>query len=229
MRVTVTEDARQAGVAAAQELALALRESIRERGRGVLALSRLDSDSALLLELVQADLDWAQVHVLQVDERVVGPQDARRNALNLRAALIERGPLPPANWHAMPVEQQNREASAESYGDVLRQLSGPEPRIDAIHLGLGTDGHTASLLPDSPALGEKQRLVSWATSADGQLRMTLTYPALDRARRIVWLVTGAAKAPMLAQLIDGSTPLPATRVERAEAVVIVDAAAHGTS
>jgi 6-phosphogluconolactonase len=132
----------------------------------------------------------------------------------------------------MPVESPDLEGAGSRYAQTLRELAGDPVVLDLVHLGLGPDGHTASLVPGDPALDIVDADVAVSGVYQGRRRMTLTYPVLDRSRRIVWLVTGADKAPMLARLYAGDDSIPAGRVRRDRAVVLADraaAAAPGTA
>jgi 6-phosphogluconolactonase/glucosamine-6-phosphate isomerase/deaminase len=125
----------------------------------------------------------------------------------------------------MPVEAANLEAAAAEYAVTLRDLAGTPPVLDLVHLGLGPDGHTASLVPGDPVLGVTTADVAVTGAYQGRRRMTLTYPALDRARSVLWLVTGADKTEMLRRLRDGDPTIPAGRVRSDRATVLADAAA----
>lgn len=127
----------------------------------------------------------------------------------------------------MPVEFPDTAVAAARYGATLREVAGSPPVIDLVHLGLGPDGHTASLVPGDPVLAVADADVAVTGIYQGRLRMTLTYPVLDRARRILWLVTGAEKAGMLARLRKGDPAIPAGRVRQANALVLADRAAAG--
>ena len=161
---------------------------------------------------------WEGVVVYQVDERVAPADDPNRNLLHLTEAL---GGVP-ARVVPMPVEDDDLEAAAASYGDQL-----PE-HFDLVHLGLGPDGHTASLVPGDAVLSVEDRLVALTQPYQDHVRMTLTYPALARARQLIWLVTGADKQEPLAKLMGGDASIPAGRVEAASSLVIADADAAAT-
>ena len=157
-------------------------------------------------------MDWAAVDVFQVDERVAPDGDPDRNLTHLRASL------PAAATHSirpMPVTDEDLEAAADGYAAALPLA------LDLVHLGLGPDGHTASLGPGDPILEERERLGGIAGPYQGRRRMTLTYPALAAARRIVWLVTGADKRDALAKLVGGDPSIPAGRVPAESATAVV--------
>ncbi|MCW5638096.1 MAG: 6-phosphogluconolactonase [Rubrivivax sp.] len=136
-----------------------------------------------------------------------------------RASRAAAGP------HALPVEATDLRAAARAYGARLRLHAGTPPVLDLVHLGLGPDGHTASLLPGDAALAVADAEVALAGPYQGRRRLTLTYPVLNRARRVLWLVTGADKRAMLARLRAGDPTIPAGRVEPAHALVLADRAA----
>jgi 6-phosphogluconolactonase len=128
----------------------------------------------------------------------------------------------------MPVEEEDLVAAAAAYGSTLRRIAGSPPHLDLIHLGLGADGHTASLIPGDPALEEMDKEVTVTGPYQGYRRMTLTYPALEHARQILWVVTGADKMAALARLRAGDSSIPAGRVPTHHAVLLADSAATGT-
>jgi 6-phosphogluconolactonase len=228
MRVIVTADPEAAAQAAAAEFARACATAVTERGRACLALSGGQSPRRAFELFADAPLPWADVYVAQVDERCVPRDDARRNRATLEQVLVERGPLPRANLLAMPVDRDDVEHAAIEYSRLLAQQLGPSPRFDLVHLGLGEDGHTASLVPGDAALDVDDRDVTLSATYQGTRRMTLTVPALRRARERLWLVTGEAKATALAALLAGSADTPAARVLREDDIVVADRAASGS-
>jgi len=125
----------------------------------------------------------------------------------------------------MPVEAPNLEVAASQYADTLRQIAGSPPVLDLVHLGLSVDGHTASLVPGDPILEVADADVAVTGLYQGWRRMTLTVPILNRARQVLWLVTGADKASMLARLRNGDASIPAGRIRRERALVLADQAA----
>jgi 6-phosphogluconolactonase/glucosamine-6-phosphate isomerase/deaminase len=165
------------------------------------------------------------VYVAQVDERVAPAGHPDRNLTYLRETLLRRVTLRPEQICAMPVESPDLEAAAARYALRLRAIAGSPPVLDLIHLGLGPDGHTASLVPGDPVLNVTETDVALTGIYQQRRRMTLTYPMLNRARRILWVVTGSEKAGMLARLRDGDVTIPAGRVHPARALVLADRAA----
>lgn len=220
MRV-VAPSAAAAAANAAQWIASSLREAIAARDIATLALSGGSTPQLMLQRLAAETLPWQQLTVLQVDERIVPEGDPRRNLQLQRAVLVERGPLPAANLVAMPV------AGPGSLESAALAYAARCARIDVLHLGLGEDGHTASLLPGDALLDEASALVGISGMHAGTRRMTLTFPAINAARRIVWLVVGEAKRARLQELTQGKGEVPALRVRRSGAVVFADAAAAG--
>jgi 6-phosphogluconolactonase len=229
MKLEVLADADAVAETAAGIIAADARNAVAARGRFVVAVSGGSTPWIMLRALAGKDLPWSGVHVLQVDERVAPAGDADRNLTRLRDSLLKHAPLPPAQIHAMPVEAIDLAAAADRYAATLRDLAGVPPVLDLVHLGLGPDGHTASLVPGDPVLEVTDADVALTGVYQGRCRMTLTYPTLDRARRVLWLVTGAEKAAMLARLRDGDRSIPAGRVYAGQALVLADRAASGVS
>jgi 6-phosphogluconolactonase len=218
-----TPDPERAASVAADEVAAACRRAVTERGRAVIALSGGETPWKMIRALCSISLPWERIHVAQVDERLVPRGDPRRNLARLEEILVQQGPLPPANLLAMPVESEDPEHAARAYQQTLERRAGTPACLDLVQLGLGTDGHTASLVPGDPVLAVRDRDVAVTAPYLGTPRMTLTCPALSRARQRLWLVTGAGKADRLRQLLDGSGDAPATSVAREDSVVVADA------
>jgi 6-phosphogluconolactonase len=175
------------------------------------------------------DVPWPLVHIVQVDERVAPAGDPDRNLTHLRASLLSHAPLPPEHIYAMPVEASDLGGAAAHYAATLQEIAGSPPVLDLVHLGLGPDGHTASLVPHDPVLNVHDADVAVTGIYQGHRRMTLTYPALNRSRRILWVVTGAEKRTMLQRLRSGDETIPAGRVLPARALIVADSvAAPGT-
>lgn len=193
---------------------------VADRGRFALAVSGGSTPMRMLRALTLEDVPWDRVDLLQVDERVAPDGAADRNLTALRESLPA-----PARVHPMPVERGDLEAAAKRYAETLASVAGSPPVLDLVHLGLGDDGHTASLVPGDPVLDVRDREVAISGPYQGRRRMTLTYPALDRARQVLWLVTGEGKAAMLARLHAGDAAIPAGRVRATRATVFADHAA----
>jgi 6-phosphogluconolactonase len=181
----------------------------------------------MLRALAREQAPWESVHVVQVDERVAPAGHPDRNLTHLRESLLEHAPLRPAQIHAMPVESPQLEEAARRYALTLREIAGAPPVLDLVHLGLGPDGHTASLVPGDPVLDVNDADVALTRVYQGRRRMTLTYPVLNRSRRVLWVVTGSEKVGTFARLREGDVSIPAGRVRRDQALVLADRAAAG--
>ncbi len=227
MRIEALADADAVARDAAAFTAEEARAAVAARGRFIMAVSGGHTPWKMLRALADQRLPWAQVHVVQVDERVAPAGHPDRNLTHLRESLLAHCPLRPEQVHAMPVEAEDLESASLGYAATLRQIAGDPAVLDLAHLGLGPDGHTASLVPGDPVLDIVDVDVALTEPYQDRRRMTLTYPMLDRARRIVWLVTGPEKADMLARLCAGDRSIPAGRVRQDQAVVLADHAAAG--
>jgi len=225
MKVEVLESSDAVARRAAGFIAETARAAAAARGRFVVAVSGGHTPWVMLRELATQDVPWQAVHVIQVDERIAPDGDPDRNLTHLRESLAVHAPLSPEQIHAMPVERADLEAAAADYAAILRSLAGTPPVFDLVHLGLGPDGHTASLVPGDAVLAVRDREVALTDPYQGRRRMTLTYPAIDRARRILWVVTGAEKAAMLARLCAHDRGIPAGRVVQNQGIVLADQAA----
>jgi 6-phosphogluconolactonase len=205
--VAVADDAAGAVLRVAGVITERARAAVEDRGAFTLALSRSEE---LAARLGEADMPWAHVTVFQVDERVVPFGHEDRNLTQLLAAL------PPDAVRPLPVDDPDLDAAADRYAAALL-----EP-LDLVHLGLGADGHTASLVPGDPVLELHDRLVAVTREHKGYRRMTLTYPALEAAGEIVWLVTGESKRDALSRLLAGDVSIPAARVRNDRQRVVID-------
>lgn len=225
LRIEVFVDDESAAQSAARIIAEEANAAVIDTGRFVMAVSGGRTPWMMLRALGRKSLPWDRVHVVQVDERVAPAGDADRNLTHLRESLIGQSPLRPEQIHGMPVQSADLEGAVLGYSATLCALAGSPPVLDLIHLGLGPDGHTASLVPGDPVLAVSNADVALTGPYQGRRRMTLTYPALNRARRILWLVTGSEKRDMLARLQKGDLSIPAGRVCRERAEIVADRAA----
>ena len=225
MKIEVYADADAVALEAAKRIAKAAQEAVAARGKFVMAVSGGQTPWIMLRDLAKQEVPWNGVHVVQVDERVAPEGDPDRNLTHLRESLLEHAPLRAEQIHAMPVESEDVEAACAQYALTLKTIAGLPPVLDLAHLGLGPDGHTASLVPTDPVLDVKNADVAHTGIYQNRRRMTLTYPIINRSRRVLWLVTGAEKTGMLARLQTGDVSIPAGRVSRDHAVVLADRAA----
>ena len=228
MKIETLPDADAVAQAAAAFTAAEARAAVAARGRFIMGVSGGRTPWTMLGALANEPMPWANVHVVQVDERIAPDGNADRNLTHLRESLLAHSPLAPDHVHAMPVESADLEAACERYALTLREIAGSLAVLDLAHLGLGPDGHTASLVPGDPVRDVTSADVALTGIYQGRRRMTLTYPLLNRSRRILWLVTGHEKADMLRRLYDGDHSIPAGRISREQSVVLADdaAAAH---
>jgi 6-phosphogluconolactonase len=227
MRVVVHDSADDVAKRAASMIADEARIAVLVRRRFVMAVSGGRTPWAMLRALADESVPWEHVHVVQVDERVAPSGDPDRNLTHLRESLLDVVRLPPEQLHAMPVEDSDLNAAANQYGKLLQRLAGIPAVLDLVHLGLGPDGHTASLVPGDPVLDVTDADVAMTGVYQSRTRMTLTYPIINRARRILWVVTGADKAGPLARLCARDASIPAGRVAQEHAEVFADQAAAG--
>jgi 6-phosphogluconolactonase len=219
LEVEILPDSPAVAERGAEVVAAAAAEAIAERGRFALAVSGGRTPWAMF-EALYGRMPWEKVTIFQVDERIAPEGDPDRNLTQLQRSLPPGGA---ADVRPLPVWAEDLETAAAVYAEAL-----PE-RLDLVHLGLGPDGHTASLVPGDPVLEVADRDVAVTGEYQGRRRMTLTYPALNRARQILWLVTGDDKVDALARLRAGDESIPAGRVSSDSALVVADAAAAGSS
>jgi 6-phosphogluconolactonase len=217
LELEILPDERAAAERGAEVIAVAAAEAVAGRGRFTLAVSG-GRNPWTMFGALYGRMPWEKVTIYQVDERVAPDGDDDRNLTHLLRSLPPGGA---ADVRAMPVTAHDLEAAAASYAAALPDV------FDLVHLGLGPDGHTASLLPGDLVLEVGDRDVAVTGEYQGRRRMTLTYPAINRARQILWLVTGEDKVDALQRLREGDESVPAGRISTANALVVADAAAAG--
>lgn len=215
MEVVITSDV---AVTASELLEERLAAALEDQQRASIALSGGSTPWPVFDRLAAANLDWARIDIFQVDERVAPEHHPDRNLSLLTRDFMSRVP---AVLHPMPVNETDLEVAARNYEAVL-----PE-RFDVVHLGLGSDGHTASLVPGDAALDVDDRDVAVSAMYQGRRRMTLTYRAIDRAASVVWVVTGESKSAMIGRLVAGDPGIPAGRVSADRAIVVTDVQPDG--
>jgi 6-phosphogluconolactonase len=215
-------DDRDASRRAAEIVAAAGRDAVAERGEFALALSGGKTPWGMVGLLGDMEeMPWERTRIFQVDERIAPPGDDARNLTHMvqMLSLAHQGTLRP-----MPVTSRDLDAAAAEYEAGL-----PE-RLDLVHLGLGPDGHTASLVPGDPILEvDDRRVALTAGEYQGHRRMTLTYPALAAARQILWLALGEKARDPVAKLLVGDRTIPAGRVENDHMALVADEAAAGST
>jgi len=221
MEWITSENAATAQVAAAEFIARELMQAVRERGRATFAISGGRAPWGMFEQLAAQEVTWSAVHLLQVDERIVPPDHEARNWRQFLASALARL-VPPDNQHAMPVEIEDPDLAAGQYAGILAECGGDPPILDIVHLGIGADGHTASLFADDSPLQETERTVAVSRSYECYRRLTLTLPVLNRARRVVWFAVGAGRRAALARLYEGDIAIPASHVQRDRATCFTD-------
>ncbi len=225
MEIRQCESPQDVASAGANFIAARVTEAVAERGQFLMALSGGSTPWIMLDRLAEQQLPWDRVKVFQVDERAAPEGNPERNLVQIREHFSDRVSLPPENLCAMPISADDLNAGARQYQQTLVELAGEEPVIDVVHLGLGVDGHTASLVPGDPVLKVSNRDVATTEIYNGRRRMTLTYPIINRARHILWLITGEEKAQMLGRMIQGDDDIPAGCISQVQATVLADDAA----
>lgn len=205
--IRVFPDSRALANAAAEYFVNTARDSIAERGRFTVSLSGGNTPRALYAllatEFFAKQVDWARVHIFWGDERCVPPDHAESDYLMARESLLDFVPIPSTQIYRIQAENDPVQAAAD-YEALLKAFFPNTPNFDLLLLGMGDDGHTASLFPHTTALHEKQRwVIENYVDKLGVWRVTLTLPALNAARRVLFLVSGDAKAEPLRKVLQG--------------------------
>jgi 6-phosphogluconolactonase len=222
MNYEVLTDPQSVAQRAAAMIAETARSAVAARGRFVMAVSGGHTPWLMLRELANTCVPWRSVHVVQVDERVAPEGHADRNLTHIRESLLPHAPVSPHQIYAMPVESADLQSAATDYAEVLGSIAGSPAVLDLVHLGLGPDGHAASLVPGDCVLEVASADVAVTGPYQGRRRMTLTYPILNRARRSLWVVTGSERVCMVDPLLTGDRGIPAGPVRTERAVLLAD-------
>ncbi len=210
---------------AARMTAKIARASVAERGRFLMAVSGGKTPWLMLRALGQENVPWESMHIFQVDERIAPFSHPDRNLTHIQECLLGNTLLNESQIYAMPVEGNDLEIAATSYEKTLCRIAGTPPIFDLVHLGLGSDGHTASLVPEDRVLEINDRDIAITDFYQGRQRMTLTFPIINRARNIVWVIAGADKSLMLKLLLDADSSIPAGQICQDNAFILADRAA----
>jgi len=218
LRIEVCPDADAVAERAAEFVAGQARTAVADHDHFTFAVSGGHTPWVMFARLAGIELPWEKVTIFQVDERVAPDGDPDRNLTHLRQSLPAGAA---ADIRPMPVAQNDLDRAADEYAHSLPAA------FDLVHLGLGPDGHTASLVPGDPVLEVSNRDVAVTGVYQGRRRMTLTYPVLERAPNVLWLITGEDKTDALQRLQAGDRSIPAGRISGANALVIADEAAAG--
>jgi 6-phosphogluconolactonase len=225
MNIEVLADSEAVADKSAAIIAGFARQAAADRGRFVMAVSGGRTPWVMLRALAASDVPWPAIHIVQVDERIAPEGHPDRNLTHLREVLFDLAPLRPEQIHGMPVESGDLCAATSRYAAALLEIAGSPAVLDLVHLGLGADGHTASLVPGDPVLNVDSADVALTEEYQGRRRMTLTYPILNRARRVLWVVTGSEKADAYRRLLQGDRSIPAGGIRREGAILLSDCAA----
>jgi 6-phosphogluconolactonase len=196
-----------------------INDAITDRARAVVAFSGGTTPAPMLRHLAGSDVDWTRVVIFQVDERVAPGGHDDRNATMLARELLDHVP---ATTYLMPVTDHDLRSAAAAYASLLGDVCGGV--LDVVHLGLGADGHTASLVPGDAVLDVTDADVAVTGEYQGRRRMTLTAPAINRARSIVWEVAGGEKALAVRSMLDGRD-VPGALISQEGATLVLDAPA----
>jgi 6-phosphogluconolactonase len=227
MKVEILPDEKSLARRAAAVIAKEARAAVAEHGRFVMAVSGGKSPWVMLADLADEQVPWANVHVFQIDERIAPAGDPDRNYVHLRDSLLAHAPIPPNQIYAMPVEMPDSELATKLYAQTLESVAGKPPVLDLAHLGLGPDGHTASLIPGDPVLNVTNRDIAVTGVYQGRKRMTMTYPVINRASKIMWLVSGKDKVAAFAKLRAADPSVPAGRIRQTQSLLLADKDAAG--
>jgi 6-phosphogluconolactonase len=227
MNIRILKDAETVAIEAAKLIAGMARREVISRGRFVMAVSGGKTPWMMLRALASEDVPWEGVHVVQVDERIAPAGHQDRNLTQLLENLLLNTRLPEDQIYAMPVEAADTGSAVKTYQNTLCKIAGNPPVIDLVHLGLGSDGHTASLVPGDPVLMVENEDVAITGIYQGRKRMSLTYPLINRSRNILWIVTGSEKQIMLRRMLDADVSIPAGYIRQDNALVMADHDAAG--
>jgi 6-phosphogluconolactonase len=225
MKTEIFPHAEQVAVRAAAYLEQLIRETLTHQKSFSLAISGGRTPWEMLKLLSKADLPWQRINLFQVDERVAPDGHSDRNLTQLFQAIAGTPMVTQLRIFPMPVTAEDLDVAAKEYTEVLNEVTKGKG-LDMIHLGLGSDGHTASLVPGDEVLAIQNRLVACTqNNYQGRIRMTLTYPLLNSAKQILWIVTGSEKKEMVKRMLQKDPSIPAGSIRQENALLLVDQAA----
>jgi len=225
MKTELFPTADQVAAGAAAYLEQQIREALAHQPSYSLAISGGRTPWEMLKILSKADLPWNRVNLFQVDERVAPDGHADRNLTQLFQAIAGTPMVTQLRIFPMPVLAEDLEEGCREYTQVLDEVTEGKG-LDLIHLGLGSDGHTASLVPEDGVMEVQDRLVACTQNTyQGRIRMTLTYPLLNSAKQLLWIVTGSEKQEMVKRLLQQDPSIPAGSIRQENALLLVDQAA----
>lgn len=225
MEIRTFQSADDVAKEAAIYIADRIRENIARKGFFTMAISGGRTPWAMIKELAQEDLPWEKVFLFQVDERIAPDAHPDRNLTQLFKAIEGSRLVLRLNIFPMHVIAEDLDAACAEYESHIRRMT-ENGKLDLVHLGIGTDGHTASLIPGDPVLDIEDKSVAITGSEyQGRRRMTLTYPLINHAEKILWVVTGEEKAEMLNRLLHMDTSIPAGKIAQHHAILLTEESA----
>lgn len=222
MEIRTFQSADAVAKEAAIYIADRIRESITKKGFFTMALSGGRTPWEMIKELATEDLPWEKVYLFQVDERIAPDGHPDRNLTQLFNTIQGTKLMTRLNIFPMHVITENLDQACDEYANHIKRIT-ESGRLDLVHLGIGTDGHTASLIPGDAVLEENDKNVALtSTSYQGRYRMTLTYPLINQAEKILWIITGEEKAEMLNRLLHQDPEIPAGKISQNHAIVLTE-------
>jgi 6-phosphogluconolactonase len=225
MKTEIFPQAGDVAEAAAAYLAQQITTTLATKSTFSMAISGGRTPWEMLKILAKADLPWQRVNLFQVDERVAPDGHADRNLTQLFQAIAGTPMVTQLRIFPMPVLAADLEEGCREYTQVIHEVTEGKS-LDLIHLGLGSDGHTASLVPEDGVMEVQDRLVACTQNTyQGRIRMTLTYPLLNSAKQLLWIVTGSEKQEMVKRLLQQDPSIPAGSIRQENALLLVDQAA----
>ncbi|GAA0880365.1 6-phosphogluconolactonase [Algoriphagus jejuensis] len=222
MEIRTFQSAGEVAKEAAALIATRIREQVAKKGFFTLAISGGRTPWEMIRELAEEDLPWEKVFLFQVDERIAPDASPERNLTQLFNSIQNTKLITSLNVFPMGVTAEDLEQSCEEYAEHILKITGTG-RLDLVHLGMGTDGHTASLVPGDDVLEVQDKNVALTNHPyQGRQRMTLTYPLINQASEILWIITGSEKAEMLARLLQKDPNIPAGQIDQTHAFVLTE-------
>lgn len=225
MEIRTFQSSSEVAKEAALYIADRIRENIAKKGFFAMAMSGGRTPWEMIKHLATENLPWEKVFLFQVDERIAPDGHQDRNLTQLFNTIQETSLMTRLNIFPMHVIAEDLDEACEDYADHIRRIT-ETGKLDLVHLGIGTDGHTASLIPGDSVLETHDREVALTDNPyQGRKRMTLTYPIINRAEKILWVVTGEEKAEMLSRLLHQDQTIPAGKIAQQQAILLTEESA----
>lgn len=225
MEIRTFQSANEVAKEAAAYIADRIRENLTKKGFFTMAISGGRTPWEMIKELAQEDLPWEKVFLFQVDERIAPDGHQDRNLTQLFNTIQGTKMMTRLNIFPMQVIAEDLDHACQEYADHIKKIT-ESGKLDLIHLGIGTDGHTASLIPGDDVLEVQDKNVALTSSPyQGRNRMTLTYPLINQAEKILWIITGEEKAEMLERLLQQDPKIPAGKISQSQAIILTEESA----